>query len=130
MKIFLKKAVWLFILLLPLILAPPILANEPRVSIKVLSEDVRPGEEITIELTISHNANSYIHYVEWVEVLIYDLESIRWGYNGANLPPGPTFTKEYKYKVPDLNRIRIDAEASCVRHGSSGKVTLRVPINR
>jgi hypothetical protein len=126
----LKKAVGIFFLALPFFLGQDIFANEPQVSIRVFPEEVKPGDEITIELTISHNANSYLHYVEWVDVVINDMESTRWGYNSSDLPPAPTFKKEYKYKVPDLNRIRIDAEASCIRHGSSGKVILRVPVKR
>jgi|GEM_PF-1412506 len=125
-----KKAVCIFFLALPFFLAQNIFANEPHVTIKVLSEEVKPGEEITIELTISHNANSYLHYVEWVDVVINDMDSTRWGFNGADLPPAPTFKKEYKYQVPDIKQIRIAAEASCLRHGSSGKVTLRVPVKR
>jgi hypothetical protein len=125
-----KKAVCIFFLALPFFLAQNIFANEAHVSIKVLSEELKPGEEITIELTISHNANSYVHYVEWVDLVINDMDSTRWGFNGADLPPGQTFKKEYKYKVPDIKQIRISAEASCVRHGSSGKATLRVPVIR
>ncbi len=130
MKYFRRPAVWCLVVLLIFFFVRPVSANEPRVTIKILSEEIKPGDEIIIELTISHSANSYIHFVDWVEILVNQMESSRWTYNPASIPPDQTFTKEYKYKVPDLNRIRIDAEASCIRHGSSGKVTLRVPIKK
>lgn len=105
-------------------------ANEPIVVIEVLTEEVVPGEEIQIELTITHNANSFLHHVEWVNLVVNELQSYHWAYSAFDLPPGETFKKVVKYRVPSIEKIRIVAEANCLRHGSSGRITLLVPVKK
>jgi|PlaIllAssembly_1097288.scaffolds.fasta_scaffold33472_4 hypothetical protein len=105
-------------------------ANEPIVAIEVLTEKVVPGEEIQIELTITHNANSFLHHVEWVNLVVNELQSYHWAYSSFNLPPGETFKRVVNYRVPNIESITIVAEASCLRHGSSGKKTLLAPVKK
>jgi desulfoferrodoxin (superoxide reductase-like protein) len=107
-----------------------IFANEPMVTIQVLTEEVVSGEEIQIELTISHNANAFLHHVEWVNLVINELQSYHWAYSSFDLPPGETFKRAVSFRVPNVERITIVAEANCLRHGSSGKKTLVVPVKK
>jgi len=107
-----------------------IFANEPMVTIQVLTEEVVSGEEIQIELTISHHANAFLHHVEWVNLVINELQSYHWAYSSFDLPPGETFKRAVSFRVPNVERITIVAEANCLRHGSSGKKTLVVPVKK
>ena len=107
-----------------------IFANEPMVTIQVLTEEVVSGEETQIELTISHNANAFLHHVEWVNLVINELQSYHWAYSSFDLPPGETFKRAVSFRVPNVERITIVAEANCLRHGSSGKKTLVVPVKK
>jgi desulfoferrodoxin (superoxide reductase-like protein) len=114
-----------------LLLSPPnLFANEPTVTIQVLTEEILPGEEIQIQVTVTHNANSFLHHVEWVNLLINDLQSYHWAYSARDLPPAETFKKVAKYRVPSVEKIRIVAEAYCLRHGSSGKITALVTVKK
>lgn len=113
-----------------LLSSPNIFANEPSVTIQDLTEEILPGEEIQIQLTITHNANSFLHHVEWVNLVVNELQSYHWAYSAFDLPPGETFKKVVKYRVPSIEKIKIVAEAYCLRHGSSGKITVLVPVKK
>jgi hypothetical protein len=68
--------------------------------------------------------------VEWVDLVINELQSFHWAYSAFDLPPGEAFKRVVNYRVPSVERIRIVAEASCLRHGSSGKISLLVPVKK
>ena len=59
-----------------------------------------------------------------------DLQSYHWAYSGPYLPPAETFKKVAKYRVPSIEKLRIVAEAYCLRHGSSGKVIELVDVKK
>jgi len=122
--------VFLFLFAFLLFSSPDIFANEPTVTIQVLTAEIAPGNEIQIQVTVTHSANSFIHHVEWVSLVINDLQSYHWAYSARDLPPAEIFKKVVKYKVPDIENIRIDAEAFCIRHGSSGKITEFVAVKK
>jgi desulfoferrodoxin (superoxide reductase-like protein) len=124
------KFVWFFLLVFSLLFSPDIFANEPLVAIQVLTEEIVPGKEIQIQLTITHSANSFIHHVEWVDLVVNDQQSNHWAYSAFDLPPAASFKKVVKYRVLDSEEIRIGAEANCIRHGSSGKISLRIPVKK
>lgn len=124
------RFVCLFLFVFPLISSPNIFANEPVVSIQVLTEEVVPGKEIQIRLTITHSANSFLHHVEWVDLVVNEQQSNHWAYSAFDLPPAEAFPKVVKYGVPNSHEVRIVAEAFCIRHGSSGKISLRIPVKK
>jgi Desulfoferrodoxin len=130
MKTIFRKRFCFFCFVIFLLFPQHLFANEPVVSIQILSEKVQAGEEIEIQLTISHNANYFFHFVEWVDLFINREQSNYWAYSAFDLPPAKSFKKVVKYKVPNMDEIIIVAEAGCIRHGSSGKVTLFVPVKR
>ena len=122
--------VFLFLFAFLLLSSPEISANEPTVTIQVLTEEIVPGNEIQIQVTVTHNANSFLHHVEWVNLVVNELQSYHWAYSSFNLPPGETFKRVVNYRVPNIESITIVAEASCLRHGSSGKKTLLAPVKK
>ena len=84
------------------------------------------GSEIIIQLTITHNANSYFHYVEWVLVKMNEKEINRWDYSSLKKPEGATFAKEIKITIQE--NIDIKAEANCNIHGSKGSITWKISL--
>lgn len=100
-------------------------ADKSATSIEV-PENITKGSEITIRVTVTHNANNFLHYTKWLQIMINGKEIARWDYTMRNRPEGATFTKEIKYKVE--RDIEIKAEASCNLHGSAGPATVKLPV--
>ena len=100
-------------------------ANKSSTTIE-MPETVSKGSEIIIRVTATHNANSFIHYTEWLRVLAGDKEIARWNFTRSQRPEGAVFTREIKYKV-DSN-VEIKAEASCNVHGSKGPSSAKVTV--
>jgi desulfoferrodoxin (superoxide reductase-like protein) len=98
-------------------------ANKSTTSIEV-PESISKGSEITIRVTVTHNANNFLHYTKWLQIMVNGKEIARWDYTMGNRPEGATFTKEIKYNVD--GDIEIKAEASCNIHGSAGPATAKV----
>ncbi len=114
-----KKAIGLGILILSVLFMQPgaALANKSGVSIEGPSS-VAKGTEVTLRITVTHNANSSSHYTEWVKVTANKKEIARWDYTKDNRPEAAEFTKEIKFKVTEDTEVV--AEASCNNHGSRG----------
>jgi desulfoferrodoxin (superoxide reductase-like protein) len=98
-------------------------ANKSTTSIEV-PENITRGSEITIRVTVTHNANNFIHYTKWLQIMVGGQEIARWDYTMGNRPEGVIFTKEVKYKVDE--DFEIKAEAGCNLHGSAGPATVKV----
>ena len=98
-------------------------ANKSSASIEV-PESIPKGSEITIRVTVTHNANNFLHYTKWLQIMINGQEVSRWDYTLSQKPESAIFTKEIKYKVD--GDIEIKAEASCNIHGSAGPATAKV----
>jgi len=122
-----KKSVALGILILAILLLQvgPTLANKSAVSIEGPSSVVK-GTEVTLRITVTHNANSPSHYTEWVKVTVNKKEIARWDYTKDNRPEAAEFTKEIKFKV--LEDTEIVAEASCINHGSRGPAMHKITV--
>jgi len=122
-----KKTGFLLIplLLVVLLWANAAFANKASVSIEAPAE-VTKGTEITIRLTVIHNADNVFHHVEWVELMVNNSQVGYWKYSAFDLPPAATFTKEIKYTVNENTEIR--AEASCNLHGSAGPGFFKIVI--
>lgn len=81
-------------------------------------EQVAKGSEITVKIHVSHSANNFFHYTNWVKIIINDKEAAFWEYSSGNRPEGAKFTKEIKLKIDAP--MKIVAEANCNMHGSQG----------
>jgi len=101
-------------------------ANKSSVVIEAPAT-VKKGAEITIKVTASHNANTRLHYTEWLRVMVNQKEVARWDFTGSNLPEGATFTREIKLKTNET--LEVTAEASCNNHGSKGPATVKITVS-
>jgi desulfoferrodoxin (superoxide reductase-like protein) len=113
----------IFLVMIVLVYGEYVWANKSTTSIEV-PESIPKGSEITIRVTVTHNANNFMHYTKWLQIMVNGKEIARWDYTMGNRPEGATFTKEIKYKVE--GDIEIKAEASCNLHGSAGPATVKV----
>jgi desulfoferrodoxin (superoxide reductase-like protein) len=101
-------------------------ANKSSVTIEAPTT-VAKGDEITIKVTALHDANNFLHYTNWLYIMVNNQEISRWDYTWRKRPEGKTFIKEITYTVTDS--IAIKAEAHCNIHGSTGPQTLKVSVN-
>jgi len=107
------------------LVSSPALADKAAVAIEA-PENAAQGSEVTIRITVTHNANTTRHYVEWVKVWVNNQELGKWEYTSSNLPEGVPFTREVKFKVGANAEIK--AEASCNAHGGKGPATFRITV--
>ena len=117
--------IFLVMVMVVLLYGQDLRANKSTTSIEV-PENITKGSEITIRVTVTHNANNFIHYTKWLQIMVNGKEMARWDYTMSNRPEGAIFTKQIKYKVE--GDIEIKAEASCNIHGSAGPSTVRVLV--
>ena len=100
-------------------------ANKSSASIEV-PESASKGTEIMIRVTVTHNANNFLHYTEWLRVMVGEKEIARWDFTRFQRPEGAAFTREIKYTVG--GDVEIKAEASCNIHGSKGPAIVKVKV--
>jgi desulfoferrodoxin (superoxide reductase-like protein) len=100
-------------------------AGKTSVSINAPAEAAK-GSEITIQITVTHSANSYFHYTDWVRVTINNQEIAKWDYSASKRPEANVFTKEIKYTINAP--LEIKAEGNCNIHGSQGPAFLKVSL--
>ena len=101
-------------------------ADESSVTIEAPAT-VTKGDEITITVTGLHDANNFLHYTDWVYIMVNGQEVARWDYTWRKRPEGKMFVKEITYTVTDP--IEIKAEAHCNLHGSTGPKTLKISVS-
>jgi desulfoferrodoxin (superoxide reductase-like protein) len=111
-----KKSVLLLLVLFCLSMTGAY-ANKTKVEIKSPSE-VKAGTEVTITLSVIHKGNSKSHHTDWVYLKINGKEVKRWEYPKDALPPGETFTVEFKYVAGE--ELKLEAEGHCNIHGTAG----------
>jgi len=87
---------------------------------------VEKGTEVTLRITITHNANSMLHYTDWVKVTANNKEIARWEYTRNKRPEGAEFTKEIKIEM--MEDTEIVAEAHCNMHGSRGPAVHKITV--
>jgi desulfoferrodoxin (superoxide reductase-like protein) len=114
-----------FMLIISLHVADYAYAGKATVIIEAL-QSAANGAEITIKVTVTHNADNIFHHVDWTYLMINGKEVKRWEYSLSNRPPAAVFTKELKYKV--TGPLEIKAEAHCNIHGSKGPAIAQVKI--
>ena len=84
------------------------------------------GSEVTIKITATHNANSALHYTQWLKVTVNQKEVARWDFSAGKRPEGEVFTREVKLKA--VENMDVAAEASCNIHGSAGPATTKISV--
>ena len=89
-------------------------------------ETVIKGTEITIKATAAHDANNFLHYTNWLYIMVNDKEIARWDYSWRKRPEDKTFTKEITYTVNEP--VEVKAEANCNIHGSEGPQTVKIAV--
>lgn len=99
--------------------------NKSAVSIDA-PQTARKGSEVTIKVSATHNANSALHYTQWLKVTVNGSEVARWEFSGSKRPEGDVFTREVKIKA--VENMDIVAEASCNVHGSAGPATAKIAV--
>ena len=122
-----KKSIGLGMLALALLLLQggPVLANKSGASIEGPTNVVK-GTEVTLRVTVTHNANSSSHYTEWLKVTANKKEIAHWDYSKDKRPEAAEFTKEIKIQV--MEDTEVVAEASCNNHGSRGPATHKITV--
>lgn len=98
-------------------------ANKAETKIEA-PEGVGKGSEITIRVTVIHNANNFFHHIEWLWIRVNEKEIARWDFTATNRPEEATFTRQIKYQVEGDSEIK--SKASCNIHGSGGEAEARV----
>lgn len=93
------------------------LADKSAVTIEAPDQAAK-GTEITVKIHVTHSANSFFHYSNWVKVMVNGKEAALWEYSAGNRPEDAKFTKEIKLTVTEP--MEIVAEANCNLHGSQG----------
>ncbi len=115
----------ILILTILLLQVNPAFSNRSATSIEGPTS-VAKGTEVTLRITVTHNANSASHYTEWLKVTANNTEVGRWDYTKDRRPEAAKFTKEIRIKVTEDTEVV--AEASCNNHGSKGPATLKLTV--
>ncbi|MFB3884026.1 MAG: desulfoferrodoxin family protein [Thermodesulfobacteriota bacterium] len=100
-------------------------ANRSEASIDGPTQAAK-GSEVTLRITVTHNANTASHFTEWLKVTGNKKEIARWDYTRENRPEGAVFAKEIKIKATE--DMEIVAEASCNNHGSKGPAKHKIMV--
>jgi desulfoferrodoxin (superoxide reductase-like protein) len=103
----------------------PVFANKAAVTLEGPTS-AEKGSEVTIKITVTHSANSFLHYTKWLKVQTNGQPVQQWDYTAGNRPDGETFAKEVKIKI--LENTEVVAEASCNIHGSAGPAKLMIMV--
>ena len=78
------------------------------------------GTEITVKIHVTHSANNFVHYTNWVKVIVNGKEASFWKYSAGNRPKDAKFTKEITLMID--GPMEIVAEANCNMHGGQEAV--------
>lgn len=100
-------------------------ADKSAVSIDAPST-AQKGSEVTLRLTVTHSANSFIHYTQWLIVTVNQKEVARWEFMGSKKPEAAVFTREIKVNASE--DLEITAEANCNLHGSKGPAVMKIKV--
>ncbi|MBM4276729.1 MAG: hypothetical protein FJ130_02465 [Deltaproteobacteria bacterium] len=105
--------------------ARPAFANKSSTSIDAPT-NVPKGSEVTIRITVSHKGNSFLHYTNWLRVIVNQKEIARWDFSSGQRPEAEVFTREVKLNA--LENMEVTAEANCNLHGSAGPTTIKISV--
>lgn len=103
----------------------PVFANKSVVTIEGPAS-AEKGSEVVVKITVTHSANSFLHYTKSLKVQAAGKPVEQWDFTAGNRPDGATFTKEVRIKVTE--NTEVVAEASCNIHGSAGPAKLMIQV--
>lgn len=103
----------------------PVFANKSVVTIEGPAS-AEKGSEVVVKITVTHSANSFLHYTKSLKVQTAGKPVEQWDFTAGNRPDGATFTKEVRIKVTE--NTEVVAEASCNIHGSAGPAKLMIQV--
>jgi len=87
---------------------------------------VQRGSEIVIKIQVNHKGNNFLHYTNWLRVLVNQKEVARWEFTSSQRPEGEVFSREIKIKA--IEDLEVTAEANCNIHGSAGPSTIKISV--
>lgn len=114
-----------FLFFMILLAAQTGFADQSSVAISA-PETAAKGSEVTVKLTITHSANNFFHYTNWVYLKVNGKEFSRWDFSSGNRPEAAVFSREVK--IPVNGPIELMAEANCNMHGSKGPTNRKIAI--
>jgi desulfoferrodoxin (superoxide reductase-like protein) len=103
----------------------PVFADKSAVTLEGPAS-AEKGSEVIVKITVTHSANSFIHYTKWLKVQAGGRPLEQWDFTAGNRPDGATFTKEVRIKVTE--NTEVIAEANCNIHGSAGPAKLMIQV--
>ncbi len=101
-------------------------ANKSSTSIEA-PQVVQKGSEVIIRVTVSHKGNNFLHYTNWLRVMVNQKEIARWDFSSGQRPEAAVFTREVKINA--LENLEVTAIANCNLHGSTGPTTVSITVN-
>ena len=104
-----------------------VLANKSSVSIEGPAS-AEQGSEVTLRLTVTHSANSFFHYTNWLKVQVNGKPLTQWEFTSGNRPEGAVFTREVKIRI--IGNTEVVAEAYCNIHGSKGPAKITIVTSK
>jgi desulfoferrodoxin (superoxide reductase-like protein) len=119
-----KKATILVLVALVLSLVP-VMATVPVIQIQVPKE-VTEGDEVTVEITVTHRMNDKNHHINFVWLFHDDKIVEEWTWTGDNFITEDQFTLTYT-TVLTHDAVFL-AKANCTLHGPDS-VTAKVTVN-
>ncbi|MBI4765055.1 MAG: hypothetical protein HY787_10670 [Deltaproteobacteria bacterium] len=78
-----------FLFIVFLLAAQTVYADQSSVAISA-PETASKGSEVPVKLTITHSANNFFHYTNWVTLKVNGKEFSRWDFSSA-IGPSPLF---------------------------------------
>ncbi len=120
-----KRKIFLVMFFILTVFATTAFANKTAVTIES-PLSVKKGAEIIIKINISHSANNFFHYTNWVYVHANGKEIARWDFTRSNKPESSNFTREVRYTVTETTEIT--AMGNCNMHGSAGEVKMVIKV--
>jgi desulfoferrodoxin (superoxide reductase-like protein) len=100
-------------------------ADQSSVAISA-PETALKGTEVTVKLTITHSANNFFHYTNWVYLKVNGKEFSRWDFSSGNRPEAAVFSREVK--IPVNGPVELVAESHCNIHGSKGPTSWKIAV--
>ncbi|MCJ7832988.1 MAG: hypothetical protein MUQ20_01205 [Deltaproteobacteria bacterium] len=120
-----KRVPFYFLFLAFFFAAQTSFADKSSVTISA-PETAAKGSEVSVKLTITHSANSYFHYTNWVSLKVNGKEFSRWEFTSNKRPEEAVFIREVK--IPVNEPMELIAEANCNIHGSAGPAKWKITI--
>jgi desulfoferrodoxin (superoxide reductase-like protein) len=105
--------------------AVPALADQSAVTIEA-PEQAAKGSEVLVKLKVTHSANSFFHYTNWVHAKVNGKDTFLRDYSMTNRPESANFSLEFKLVVNEP--LEITAEANCNLHGSKGPASKKIGL--